>query len=225
MTDVSGPLDVVRHAVPTLSGVRVVDIGCGDGRLARDLMAVGAQVAGVDPNPEAIARARAVVPAGRFEVAGAEALPLTDGAADLAVFSNALHHVPTSLMQQALAEARRVLAADGRLVVIEPDVYGSFFEVVKIVDDETEVRAHARAALDAAVDRGEFDAVERLTFVRREPVTDLDALVRRIVAVDPARAALVEANRARLQATFDRVVSASPGGLEQPHWAAILKPR
>lgn len=63
----------IVEAVRELAPRRVLDIGCGEGWLARALAATGIDVTGVDVAPELIALARAAV-GGRFEVLGYDAL-------------------------------------------------------------------------------------------------------------------------------------------------------
>src|SRR5215212_2084486 len=45
---------------------RVLDLGCGDGRISARLAAAGADVTGADPSPVALARARAAHPGPTF---------------------------------------------------------------------------------------------------------------------------------------------------------------
>ena len=59
-----------------LNGVRVLDVGCGDGHLAGVLQKRGATVVGVDLDESGIASAREHYPEGRFEVLGADATVL-----------------------------------------------------------------------------------------------------------------------------------------------------
>lgn len=49
---------LLLDAVPSLDGLRVCDAGCGTGRFAARLEAVGARVTGVDRDPAALAIAR-----------------------------------------------------------------------------------------------------------------------------------------------------------------------
>lgn len=46
-----------------LRGARVLEIGCGDGRLTRRFAGVTREVLGIDPDKEQIARARSLNPA------------------------------------------------------------------------------------------------------------------------------------------------------------------
>lgn len=53
---------VLRRNVP-LAGARVLDIGCGDGRLTRRIAGVARAVVAIDPNAALIARAKLLTPA------------------------------------------------------------------------------------------------------------------------------------------------------------------
>jgi 2-polyprenyl-3-methyl-5-hydroxy-6-metoxy-1,4-benzoquinol methylase len=84
-------LATIRELVD-LRGLRVVDVGCGDGRLSFALAREGADVFAFDPDEEAIATARTETPEAlstrvRFEVAHARELDLPRGEFDLALFS------------------------------------------------------------------------------------------------------------------------------------------
>jgi ubiquinone/menaquinone biosynthesis C-methylase UbiE len=73
-------------------GKRVLDLGCGDGRLALGVAAYAERVDGLDPDPEAIAGAtRNARKAGarnvRFAAGAAQHLPYPDAAFDLVILS------------------------------------------------------------------------------------------------------------------------------------------
>jgi len=106
------------------AGARVLEVGCGTGVLTRALARVKevGSVVGVDLAPALIERARGLsvdVPDLRFDVADARSLPFAEGSFDVAVFDSTLSHVPEP--QRALAEAFRVLRADGRLAAFDGD--------------------------------------------------------------------------------------------------------
>lgn len=185
------PLAVIR-SVRQVEGLRVLDIGCGNGRLARELIAAGADVCGIDPEPAAIQAARETAPLGRFTIASAEALPFANGSFDAAVMVNSLHHVPEPLMSAALREAIRVLSDDGFLVVVEPLTGGNFFEALRLVEDETIVREAAQAAIEAELSSGDLRLMKSLTYVRTETFGSPEQFLDRIVTVDPARLEAIE---------------------------------
>ena len=94
-------------------GRLTLDIGCGEGRVARDLKALGHRVVALDASPRLVDYAKAADPAMTVLVADAARLPFDDGAADLAVAFMSLHDVDD--MQAAVREIARVLDAGGVL--------------------------------------------------------------------------------------------------------------
>jgi len=92
---------------------RVVDVGCGEGRLPRDLHRLGYRVIGVDGSPTLVAAAREADPAGDYRLADVTALPLPDATADLVTAFMSLHDVDD--IDAACREVARVLAPGGRL--------------------------------------------------------------------------------------------------------------
>ena len=96
-------------------GRATLEIGCGEGRVARDLAARGHHVTGVDAAPTLLEAARDAGGAGDFLLADAAALPFPDGSFDLVVAYNSLMDMHD--MPGAVREAHRVLEPGGRLGV------------------------------------------------------------------------------------------------------------
>jgi SAM-dependent methyltransferase len=94
-------------------GAATLEVGCGEGRVARDLVARGHRVTGLDASPTLLSAAALADPASRYVEGPAEALPFEDGAFDLVVAYNSLMDVEDMLV--AVREAARVLAPGGRL--------------------------------------------------------------------------------------------------------------
>lgn len=80
---------MLRRHVP-FAGARVLDIGCGDGRLSSRIRGWIDTIVGVDMAREEVRRAHArkrLEDATRFAVADASRLPFQDRSFDLALFS------------------------------------------------------------------------------------------------------------------------------------------
>ena len=184
----------VMREILTLDGVKVADVGCGDGRLLRFLVREGAAEAiGIEPSPVQLAKARAAEAAGgeRYLEAGAEALPLDDASLDLVIFFNSLHHVPSAGMGKAIAEAARVLRRGGLLFVMEPLAEGPYFELMRVIEDETEVRAQAYARLRKAADAG-FEEICEMIYDAPFSYPSFEACEAGSIAIEPSRAALFD---------------------------------
>jgi ubiquinone/menaquinone biosynthesis C-methylase UbiE len=96
-------------------GRLTLDIGCGEGRLSRDLAALGHAVVGIDSSPKVIGAARELSPELEFVEADAADLPIEDESFDLAVAFMSLQDIDD--MQGAVRETSRVLASGGRFVI------------------------------------------------------------------------------------------------------------
>jgi ubiquinone/menaquinone biosynthesis C-methylase UbiE len=97
-----------------LRGRRVLEVGCGTGRLAAELAAV-ARIWAVDTSPEMLEQARRNAPSKvGFRQASADDLPFRDGWFERVVARLVIHLLDRP---RAFAEWRRVLAPDGRAVI------------------------------------------------------------------------------------------------------------
>lgn len=101
-------------------GRLTLDVGCGEGRLTRDLAALGHRVVGPDRSPTLVRHAAEAGGALGTVLADGAHLPVADGAADLAVAFMSLHDMDD--MEGCAAELSRVLEPGGRacLAVTHP---------------------------------------------------------------------------------------------------------
>lgn len=96
---------------------RVLDLGCGDGRLTARLEADA--LTGADTSALALARAARRLPGAELvRVEPDAALPFGDGAFDLVLCAETIEHVRD--LQTLLSEARRVLRPGGLLALTTP---------------------------------------------------------------------------------------------------------
>ncbi len=101
------------------AGERVLDLGCGDGTFAAELLTAGCTVTMADVAEEALRRARLRAPqAQAVALLDGGALPFAEDAFDVVWAGEVLEHVADVV--GLLAEVRRVLRWGGRLLVTTP---------------------------------------------------------------------------------------------------------
>jgi SAM-dependent methyltransferase len=94
---------------------RVLDVGCGEGQLARRVAHLGAAVVGIDPTTGQIDLARERGGGPRYAQASASGLPFASAAFDAVVACLVLEHVEP--FEPAIDEIARVLEPWGRFVL------------------------------------------------------------------------------------------------------------
>lgn len=176
-------LDLLENLVP-LAHTRLLEAGCGAAHLAREL--VGrygtTEVVGTEVDERQLAKnLSSPTERLRFEQAGAQALPFADASFDGALMLKSLHHVPMALMDQALAEIARVLRPGGWLYVAEPVYAGPLNELIRLFNDEGEVRAAAQASLDRAVASGCWTSAADQRFDTPVSFTNFDEFEQRMM--------------------------------------------
>ena len=107
-------------------GEQVLDVGCGTGTLAMEVahrVGRAGRVAGIDPSVQQIARARSKAARRNipidFQIGVIEQLSFPDQTFDVVLSTLMMHHLPTPLKRQGLAEIARVLKPGGRLVIAD----------------------------------------------------------------------------------------------------------
>jgi 2-polyprenyl-3-methyl-5-hydroxy-6-metoxy-1,4-benzoquinol methylase len=101
------------------SGQRVLDLGCGEGRFAAELLRAGAEVVAVDVAEEPLRRARAAHPELELKLLDGEgAWDLPDASFDVVWAGEVIEHVADTAGW--LSEVRRVLRPGGTLLLTTP---------------------------------------------------------------------------------------------------------
>ena len=111
----------VSEFLGDLKGKRVLEIGCGAGKIAVLMAKSGAQVTAFDLSPHSVRVAResslineTVI---NFAVSAGEHLPFADGSFDVIYGKAILHHLDINIGK---CDLYRVLKNDGKAVFIEP---------------------------------------------------------------------------------------------------------
>lgn len=106
-----------------VSGLSVLDVGCGEGRYCRILRAKGALPVGLDPTEALLQHAQIRDPEGDYRLGRGEELPFSDGTFDLVV--NYLSLVDTERFREAICEMARVCRPEGRVLLVNISNFSS----------------------------------------------------------------------------------------------------
>ena len=223
---VADEFDLISRAI-SVENSDILDIGCGDGAMARRLAGAGARVIGIEVDVADVERAaRASADAGtqiRFAVGRAEALRFSDDAFDAVVMLKSLHHVPPPLMRRALGEVARVLRPGGLLYVSEPVFAGPFNDIMRIFHDEQAERAAALAAMHEAAAEGTLELVDERLFLSPVRFADFADFDRRMLSLPTLRQPVTEEIRAKVLAAWERIALPREGRFERPMRITLMR--
>lgn len=105
-----------KSAVQGLHG-KVLDVACGTGDMAVELLRQGCSVTGVDLSKEMMAIAKRKAPQAEYRLADVERLPFGDASFDAVTCAFGVRNFVH--LEQGLSEMLRVLKPGGRMVILE----------------------------------------------------------------------------------------------------------
>ncbi|MBI2060437.1 MAG: class I SAM-dependent methyltransferase [Nitrospirae bacterium] len=141
-----------------IRGLRLLDLGCGDGRHASyfqekaECLAIGVDVSlghlrrGVAKSPRTVCGEDIEVAGGRTVQAAIEVLPFRSSSFDAAWLSQVFHHLSSPV--DALQEARRVLRDGGKLFLVDPNGGHISRPIVNWVGRRTRLMSPDESAMD-----------------------------------------------------------------------------
>ncbi len=127
-----------------LKGKKVLEVGCGNGRISSLLASKADQLIAIDPDKLKIEEAKARGVGVEFYVGSGENLDFPDNVFDVIIFTLSLHHQDC---EQALKEAKRVFKEGGAILVIEPVVEGEIEKLFSLLINEDQTKLDAQKAI------------------------------------------------------------------------------
>jgi SAM-dependent methyltransferase len=176
--------EVMSRLLP-FEGAHVLELGCGSARWTRTIAEkfniASLRATEVDKVQHAKNQQIDDLPKVEFCYGGAQDIQLPDASVDIVIMLKSLHHVPVDLMHQSLGEIHRVLRSGGLAYISEPVYAGEFNQILRLFNDEKEVRQAAFDSLRDAVDVGMFDLAEEVFFQGPSSFTDFADFEQRIL--------------------------------------------
>lgn len=164
----------VADALAVAPGMRILDVGCGDGGFCTLAARRGAKVSGADADPSAVAHARCRLPGADVRVALMEALPWPDSSFDAVAGFNAFQYALD--IDLALAEAVRVLRPGGRLGVCKWSRHNQLFALALAAGAARPGALRAEDPVEAAIVRAGLHVCDRGDVPVELEVADMSAL-------------------------------------------------
>ncbi|WP_341720944.1 methyltransferase domain-containing protein [Micromonospora sp. FIMYZ51] len=164
-------LDAFAEAVRCEHDARVLDAGCGTGRMSRYLAERGCRVTGVDLSPGMVAVARRDHPGLAFTVGSFTALPYPAGRFTGVLLWYSTIHTPPAGQARIFTEAARVLRPGGHLLVAFQAGEGTrdLAEAYRRFGHEVDLRRF-RYSADQVAAQVEAAGLRELTRLIRRPV-------------------------------------------------------
>lgn len=110
-------IKTARRKTASATNASTLDVACGTGDMAVELLKQGCSVTGIDLSEEMLAIARRKTASANFQLANAEVLPFDDATFDAVTSAFGIRNFVH--LDKGLAEMARVLKSGGRMVILE----------------------------------------------------------------------------------------------------------
>jgi len=217
----------VFESLLSLNNQNILELGCGDATLTRLIATTGENRTITANEVDTIQHQKNMLiddlPMVTFKLAGCEDIPAPENSFDTIFMFKSLHHVPESLMEQALEEIKRVLKPNGHAYISEPVFSGDFNEVLRLFHDEEKVRKAAFEAIKNAVDTDKLALVDELFFNTPVMFESFEQFAERVIGVTHSEHNLSDDLLAKVEQKFNEFHANNDGNFLIPIRVDLLQ--
>lgn len=189
-----------------LKGARLLELGCGAAFTTRRLAEAFPDTEIIAMEVDRIQHEKNLLipdlPNVTFLYGGAQAIDLPDDSIDAVIMLKSLHHVPVNDMDLAFSEITRVLRPGGLAYISEPVYAGDFNDILRLFNDEKEVREAAFAATRRAVEQGPLVLENEIHFYSLTRFDGFEEFERRILGATHSNFDIDEVLYGEIKARF-----------------------
>lgn len=190
-----------------LDGAMIVELGCGRAFVTRKLAEShpGSRIiaAEVDQTQHNINLQITDLPNVTFQLAGMENLSVAPASVDTVIMLKSLHHVPSALHQQGFENIFEMLRTGGKVYISEPVFAGEFNQILRLFNDEEQVRKQAFEAIRQAIDTMGFTLEREIHFLSKSIFADFAEFEGRIINATHSDYAIDEELLLTIREKFD----------------------
>jgi len=189
-----------------LEGARLLELGCGAAFTTRRLAETFPVSEIIAMEVDQIQHEKNLLipdlPDVTFQFGGAQAIELPDESVDAVIMLKSLHHVPVSDMDIAFSEIARVLRPGGLAYISEPVYAGDFNAILRLFNDEEQVREAAFEAIRRVINQGQLELKQEIHFHATTRFEGFEEFEHRIIGATHSSFDVDEALHARIKAQF-----------------------
>jgi len=219
-------LELMQRLLP-LENALIVELGCGRAwmtrRMAEDFPVARIVATEVDRIQHEKNLAIDDLPKVEFKFGGMQQIDLDDGSVDIVVMLKSLHHVPLVLMDQGFAEIHRVLKPGGLAYISEPVYAGDFNEILRLFNDEKEVREAAFSAVMRTLASGAFELLDEIFFESPGSYASWEEFEDRMLKVTHSNHEIDNELYARIKAAFMQHMTVDGAFFKKPSRVDLLR--
>lgn len=118
----------------------IVDVGCGEGKLTKEISKVCKYIYGLDLEEVILKIESSNIENIKFLYGLGQNIPLETNSVDIIIFFKSFHHIPKENMEHSIKEIKRILKKNGTVCFVEPlPILNSYYEFSRLVNDEEEI--------------------------------------------------------------------------------------